>query len=88
MNIKLNEKTRKELWEDMNNIEFRINSLKRVFQNEIEIDQNTFNEFIKEKYKIINELNEVQYKFKTQIKAEKLYQKLIKDLRDGRIYGE
>lgn len=37
--VKLNEKSRKELWEDMNNIEFRINSLKSIFQNEIPIEK-------------------------------------------------
>ncbi len=88
MGIKLNEKARKELWEDMNNIEFRINSLKSIFQNEIPIEKEMLDDFFKEKYEIINELNEVQYKFQTQIKAEELYQKIIKDLKDGRIYGE
>lgn len=81
--VKLNEKSRKELWEDMNNIEFRINSLKSIFQNEIPIEKEMLNDFIKEKYDIISELNEVQYKFQTQIKAEELYQKIIKDLKAG-----
>lgn len=81
--VKLNEKSRKELWEDMNNIEFRINSLKSIFQNEIPIEKETLNNFLKEKYDIISELNEIQYKFQTQIKAEELYQKIIKDLKAG-----
>lgn len=82
--VKLNEKSRKELWEDMNNIEFRINSLKSIFQNEIPIEKETLNNFLKEKYDIISELNEIQYKFQTQIKAEELYQKIIKDLKSGK----
>ena len=81
--VKLNEKSRKELWEDMNNIEFRINSLKSIFQNEIPIEKEMLNDFLKEKYDIISELNEIQYKFQTQIKAEELYQKIIKDLKVG-----
>ncbi|HAT4302203.1 TPA: hypothetical protein I9089_002308 [Clostridium perfringens] len=82
--VKLNEKSRKELWEDMNNIEFRINSLKSIFQNEIPIEKEMLNDFLKEKYDIISELNEIQYKFQTQIKAEELYQKIIKDLKVGK----
>ncbi|KQC91296.1 hypothetical protein AM596_15305 [Clostridium perfringens CP4] len=81
--VKLNEKSRKELWEDMNNIEFRINSLKSIFQNEIPIEKEMLNDFIKEKEDILDRLNEIQYKFQTQIKAEELYQKIIKDLKSG-----
>ena len=47
--VKLNEKSRKELWEDMSNIEFRINSLKSIFQNEISIEKQMLNDFISEK---------------------------------------
>ncbi|HGD0580694.1 TPA: hypothetical protein ACH354_002357 [Clostridium perfringens] len=82
--VKLNEKSRKELWEDMNNVEFRINSLKSIFQNEIPIEKEMLNNFLKEKYDIISALNEIQYKFQTQIKAEELYQKIIKDLKSGK----
>lgn len=82
--VKLNEKSRKELWEDMNNIEFRINSLKSIFQNEIPIEKQMLNDFIKEKEDILDRLNEIQYKFQTQIKAEELYQKIIKDLKSGK----
>ncbi|NGS95723.1 hypothetical protein G6Z25_02160 [Clostridium perfringens] len=82
--VKLNEKSRKELWEDMNNIEFRINSLKSIFQNEIPIEKEMLNDFIKEKEDIIDRLKEIEYKFKTQIKAEELYQKIIKDLKSGK----
>lgn len=82
--VKLNEKSRKELWEDMNNIEFRINSLKSIFQNEIPIEKEMLNDFINEKEDIIDRLKDVEYKFKTQIKAEELYQKIIKDLKAGR----
>lgn len=73
MNISLNEKIRKELWEDMNNIEFKINSLKSIFQNEIPIEKEILNGFISQKEDIINMLKEIEYKFKTQIKAEELY---------------
>ncbi|MBO3398547.1 hypothetical protein JJB71_13465 [Clostridium perfringens] len=82
--VKLNEKSRKELWEDMNNIEFRINSLKSIFQNEIPIEKEMLNDFINEKEDIIDGLKEIEYKFKTQIKAEELYQKIIKDLKSGK----
>lgn len=82
--VKLNEKSRKELWEDMNNIEFRINSLKSIFQNEIPIEKEMLNDFINEKEDIIDRLKDIEYKFKTQIKAEELYQKIIKDLKAGR----
>lgn len=68
----------------MNNIEFRINSLKSIFQNEIPIEKEMLDDFFKEKYDIISELNEVQYKFQTQVKAEELYQKIIKDLKVGK----
>lgn len=81
--VKLNEKSRKELWEDMNNIEFRINSLKSIFQNEIPIEKQMLNDFISEKEDIIDRLKEIEYKFKTQIKAEELYQKIIKNLKAG-----
>ncbi|MGU8921467.1 hypothetical protein ACV3UV_12220 [Clostridium perfringens] len=81
--VKLNEKSRKELWEDMNNIEFRINSLKSIFQNEIPIEKEMLNDFINEKEDIIDGLKDIEYKFKTQIKAEELYQKIIKDLKSG-----
>ena len=84
MNICLNEKIRKELWEDMNNIEFRINSLKSIFQNEIPIEKEMLNDFISEKEDIIDMLKEIEYKFKTQIKAEELYQRIIKDLKSGK----
>ena len=82
--VKLNEKSRKELWEDMNNIEFRINSLKSIFQNEIPIEKQMLNDFISEKEDIIDRLKEIEYKFKTQIKAEELYRKIIKDLKIGK----
>ncbi|MGU8679024.1 hypothetical protein ACV3Q3_12770 [Clostridium perfringens] len=82
--VKLNEKSRKELWEDMNNIEFRINSLKSIFQNEIPIEKEMLNDFIKEKEDIVDMLKEIEYKFKTQIKAEELYQRIIKDLKSGK----
>lgn len=82
--VKLNEKSRKELWEDMNNIEFRINSLKSIFQNEIPIEKEMLNDFISEKEDIVDMLKEIEYKFKTQIKAEELYQKIIKDLKGGK----
>lgn len=82
--VKLNEKSRKELWEDMNNIEFRINSLKSIFQNEIPIEKEMLNDFIKEKEDILDRLKEIEYKFKTQIKAEELYQRIIKDLKSGK----
>ncbi|MFH0334603.1 hypothetical protein [Clostridium perfringens] len=84
MNISLNEKIRKELWEDMNNIEFKINSLKSIFQNEIPIEKEILNGFISQKEDIIDRLKEIEYKFKTQIKAEELYQKIIKDLKSGK----
>lgn len=82
--VKLNEKSRKELWEDMNNIEFRINSLKSIFQNEIPIEKQMLNDFLSEKEDIVDMLKEIEYKFKTQIKAEELYQKIIKDLKSGK----
>ena len=82
--VKLNEKSRKELWEDMNNIEFRINSLKSIFQNEIPIEKEMLNDFISEKEDIVDMLKEIEYKFKTQIKAEELYQRIIKDLKSGK----
>lgn len=84
MNISLNEKIRKELWEDMNNIEFKINSLKSIFQNEIPIEKEILNGFISQKEDIIDRLKEIEYKFKTQIKAEELYQKIIKYLKSGK----
>lgn len=82
--VKLNEKSRKELWEDMNNIEFRINSLKSIFQNEIPIEKEMLNDFISEKEDIVDMLKEIEYKFKTQIKSEELYQRIIKDLKSGK----
>lgn len=88
MDIKLNEKVRKELWYDMNDVEFRINSLKGVFQNETPITQEIIEQFINKKEEIIQQLDKLQDKFKIEVKAEEYYQILIKDLKDGSIYGE
>lgn len=88
MDIKLNEKVRKELWYDMNDVEFRINSLKGVFQNETPITQEIIEQFINKKEEIIQQLDKLQDKFEIEVKAEEYYQILIKDLKDGSIYGE
>ncbi|MDU5206307.1 MAG: hypothetical protein E6182_10110 [Clostridioides difficile] len=76
--IKLNNKNRRELWDDMGRIEFKIKELKGIFQNEIPIIQEVVDQFITEKDEIINQLNKLQDNFEVQVKAEELFQKIIK----------
>ncbi|HFD2033403.1 TPA: hypothetical protein ACF2DD_001980 [Clostridium perfringens] len=46
MNISLNEKIRKELWDEMVKVEFKIKELKGIFQNEIPITEQVIIQFV------------------------------------------
>lgn len=79
MNIKLNEKTRKELWDEMVKVEFKIKELKGVFQNEIPITEQVIIQFVEGIQDVMNELAEVQDNFEIKLKAEALYQQFVKN---------
>lgn len=78
MNIKLNEKTRKELWDEMVKVEFKIKELKGIFQNEIPITEQVIIQFVDGIQDVMNELAEVQDNFEIKLKAEALYQQFYK----------
>ncbi|MDU4051050.1 MAG: hypothetical protein E7H33_09055 [Clostridium perfringens] len=78
MNIKLNEKTRKELWDEMVKVEFKIKELKGIFQNEIPITEQVIIQFVDGIQDVMNELAEVQDNFEIKLKAEALYQQFDK----------
>lgn len=80
--IKLNEKARKDLWNEISNIEFRIRELKGVFANPIPVTQEVIDQFINEKEVIIELLTNVQDKFEIQVKSEELYQSLLNNLKN------
>ncbi|EGT3620728.1 hypothetical protein FJ641_15295 [Clostridium perfringens] len=79
MNIKLNEKTRKELWDEMVKVEFKIKELKGIFQNEIPITEQVIIQFVDGIQDAMNELAEVQDNFEIKLKAEALYQQFVKN---------
>ncbi|EPB8173148.1 hypothetical protein ACRTAL_002324 [Clostridium perfringens] len=79
MNIKLNEKTRKKLWDEMVKVEFKIKELKGIFQNEIPITEQLIIQFVDGIQDVMNELAEVQDNFEIKLKAEALYQQFVKN---------
>ena len=69
MEIRLNEKDRKELWSEMTNIEFRTKELRGIFQNEIPITPEILRQFSKEKELIIDQLNNIENEVAIRVKA-------------------
>lgn len=69
MDIRLNEVTRKELWNEINSIvEFRLRELNGIFQNEIPITPEVIRKFGKEKDLIIDNLNNIEKEFLAQVR--------------------